>query len=148
MNTEMIRIYGNEHDVGNIRRLIDGCVKELSVNIRPMSVFLDNADVSDLMLSRDEYAVIRAEDRDRLPEKVRAMNYSIGDLSADVCALNVQPRENGSSFEILYENFMGRIFLPNDTDITQLQILVSVTVMFFMDADCDKVLRVMNELLR
>lgn len=148
MNTEMIKIYGNEQDVGNIRRLIDGCVEELSMNVRPMSVFVDNADVSDLMLSRDEYAVIRAEDRDKLPDKVKAINYSIGDLSADVCAINVQPRENSQSFEILFESFMGRIFLPNGSDVTQLQILVAVSVMFFMDADCDKVLRIMNELLR
>ncbi|MGN0453320.1 MAG: hypothetical protein ACI4GZ_05925 [Ruminococcus sp.] len=143
-----IRVIGKSEDTSHILELVDACLEETPTQIGDIAVFVESLHSETLSETKVKYAVIPAEDRDKLPLGIKAINFAVGDSSADVCALNLQHREQSSSFEILHDSFMGRVFFTADCKYSQLQILIAYTVLAFIGVENDKILQRINKLLK
>ena len=83
-----------------------------------------------------------------LTEDVRKLTYCLDGTSGDVSALNIQKRETCTCFEVLYGVFMSRVFIPFDSKYTVKQVLLCVCIMCGWGASIDKLIPLVNELLK
>lgn len=79
---------------------------------------------------------------------VRKLTFAQDNSGADIAAINVQKREHGYSFEILYGSSMGRVFIPDGCEYTREHVLVAVAVICAADIPMEKILRNINGLFK
>lgn len=145
MNKEMIKIYAGEEEKEKISKLLSALYPETDEDFCN-TVVLDEG-VSDADVSPQSFLVVSADDAKNY-QPLRTLTYSMGGLSGDVSLLNVQERTQHISFEILYKDFMGRVFLPYKSEFTKKQILIAVATMFLLGKDAKETLQSVNEIIK
>lgn len=83
------------------------------------------------------------EDKAQVGEEI--ITYSVGQSSADICALNFQKRQHSRSLEILCGSFMGRVNIPIDSEYTELSVLYCAAGLFAAGMPMQEVLRIINQ---
>ncbi len=143
MKNEMFKIYGNKTDVKAIEKIIDGVYHKLSPSGIRVCAFAEGCDENQYDIA--EAYVVQFVDKKHFADKGGLVTYSEGLSDADVSALNPQVREHTSSFEIMTDSFMGRVFLPIDSKLSRLQILVAFCSFLAAGCEASAVLKEINE---
>lgn len=149
MNTNDLTIYGGREDVSLITQLIEDCEEILELDLTPIAVYaLCAPDEKNKIPESAKRVVLCHEDATLLPKETDRLTYSFSDSRADVSALNLQQRQSGTSFEILYGSHMGRVYIPKECKYSKDHILVAASVLCAWGVAIDKILSVINELIK
>lgn len=89
------------------------------------------------------------QEQKQLCEKngVKAVTYSLGDMSADLVAFNRQEREANISYELMAQSKLARIFIARDKDYVIDDVLPSAAVLFASGEELTDIVSTFNSLL-
>lgn len=148
MLKDKLTIYAKEEDAQRIRGLVLECVQNTELNLVDM-VAVAATCTEGVEIPEDVRCVVMPEESDlALCEDIRRIKYSLNSTKGDICALNVQKRSTCTCFEVLYGVFMSRVFIPDESLYTPEQVLISVCILCGWGASIDKLIPVINELLK
>ncbi len=147
MISDKLIFYGDRKDAGVIGSFVDKCSEVLALESKDVLVITDEECCVNTDSHSVSVAVVPYESECILSENAEKVSYSVKDSSATVSALNLQRRENCSCFELLYKPYMGRVYIPNGSDYTAKQILISSAVLVALGANVQKIIEVVNEKL-
>ena len=147
MITDKLTIYAQIEDVNNVCELVSGCIPKTEINMVPLAAFAPNekfctlpSDVRCVVLQYGAWA--------ELDENLRKLTYSIEDTKGDIAALNIQKRETCTCFEVLYGVFMSRVFVSLGSKYTVTQVVLAICILCGWGASIDKIIPLINELLK
>ncbi len=148
MIKDKLLIYAKEEDKKHILELVLGCAEKSDMNVVSLVAVADG-EAFEAVLSEDVRCVIVPHGfKQTFPESVRKITYCENGTSGDISALNVQQRETCTCFEVLYGVFMSRVFIPKESKFTVKQVLLCVCVMCGFGVSVDKLIPLLNELLK
>lgn len=148
MITEKLTIYGDKESKECIMTILEKCTRVLSQELIKVQVYTDTLPEDFSVSSDAQCVVLDYKDKEKLPEGVRCVTYSLTDSKSDVMALNVQTREQSVCFELLHRTFMSRIFIPHNRGCTPKQVLISSAVLMSMGVSAEKIVETVNEILK
>lgn len=149
MIQDKLTIFANEEDTESIFELVLKCIDKADINMVFLLAVADGTNKDNLTLPEGIRCVVLPFDmKGFVPSDVRKITYCEGGASGDISALNVQKRETCTCFEVLYGVFMSRVFIPFGSKYTVKQVLLCVCIMCGWGASIDKLIPLLNELLK
>lgn len=152
MMIENLRFTGKSKRKSFVKSLIEFYAESKGVSALSQNVVLMLDSLCD-DLSRVKTAVYPLElftqEQKQLCEKngVKAVTYSLGDMSADLVAFNRQEREANISYELMAQSKLARIFIARDKDYIIDDVLPSAAVLFASGEELTDVVSTFNSLL-
>lgn len=149
MLKDKLTIFAKEEDTQCILELVLKCIDRADINMVSLLAVADETNKGEVILPKNTRCVVLPFDlKLTLTEDVRKLTYCLDGTSGDVSALNIQKRETCTCFEVLYGVFMSRVFIPFDSKYTVKQVLLCVCIMCGWGASIDKLIPLVNELLK
>ena len=148
MLKDKLTIYAEKEDAECINALVFECTEKSDINM------VDIVAVSDSFKEEAEFpdslrcAVLPEGLSVSLPTGVRKLTYSVNSTKGDIAALNVQKRSRCTCFEVLYGVFMSRVFIPDESPYTPSQIIMCISILCGWGASVEKLIPLINELLK
>lgn len=148
MITDKITVYGEKQEAEIICDLLKKCITQSEGEFTPVDVYLWETSGLSENFDSEKIHVVPYNMKGQLPEKSTTVTYSDADSSADVSTLNLQKRKDSLCFELLCGVFMSRIFIPDESEYTQRQVLVCASVLYALGMPMKKVVSLINESLK
>lgn len=147
MNTDKLTIYTQNEDASNIRELVLMCIDALEISLVPLAAFGTDAP-AEAITNNTRCVVVPYGLSVQTGEEVRKLTYSVDSTKGDICVLNIQKRTNSTCFEVLYGVFMSRVFIPIESKFTSQQVILAICILCGLGASIDKLIPLINELLK
>ena len=148
MLKDKLTIYADREDAQRIFELVSECVERTDINMVDL-VAIDVVFSGKVSVSKDCRCVVLPVGLDtEIPDNVRKLTYSVNSTKGDIAALNVQKRTECTCFEVLYGVFMSRVFVPLHSIYTVQQVLMCVCILCGWGASIDKLIPLLNEILK
>lgn len=152
MMTENLKFTGESKRESFVKRLIEYYAEQKAITALPndTALILDGKcnDLSELKTAVFPLELFSQEQK-QLCEKngVKAVTYSLGDMSADLVAFNKQEREANVSYELMAQSKLARIFIAKDNEFLIDDVLMSAAVLFASGEDLTEIVTTLNSLL-
>lgn len=152
MMTENLKFTGESKRESFVKRLIEYYAEQKAIAALPneIALILDGKcnDLSELKTAIFPLELFSQEQK-QLCEKngVKAVTYSLGDMSADLVAFNKQEREANVSYELMAQSKLARIFIAKDNEFLIDDVLMSAAVLFASGEDLTEIVTTLNSLL-
>lgn len=152
MMTENLKFTGESKRESFVKRLIEYYAEQKAITALPneIALILDGKcnDLSELKTAVFPLELFSQEQK-QLCEKngVKAVTYSLGDMSADLVAFNKQEREANVSYELMAQSKLARIFIAKDNEFLIDDVLMSAAVLFASGEDLTEIVTTLNSLL-
>lgn len=148
MLKDKIIFYGSE-DKDVILELVLECLEKTEINAVLLSAILSKVNEDEIIIPKECRCVVMPWDLHlNLSDGVRKLTYCEDGAKGDISVLNIQKRENCTCFEVLYGVFMSRVFIPVESKFTVKQVLMCVCILCGFGASIDKLLPIINEILK
>ena len=148
MLKDKLTIYADKTNEECIRQLVSDCIQSIDINMVSLAA-ADSGFGGAVSFDKDLRCVVLPFGFDaKIPEGVRQLTYSINGTKGDIAALNVQKRTQCTCFEVLYGVFMSRVFIPLESIYTVEQVLLCICILCGWGASIDKLVPLVNELLK
>lgn len=148
MITDKLTIYGDKENKECILSLVEKCSRVISPECEGAQVFTQGCSEELLKGADSPCVILEYKDKASVAENVKCITYSLSDSRADVTALNVQNREHSVCFELLHNVFMSRVFIPNTSGYTPLQVLICSAVLLSAGVSAQQIVETLNDILK
>lgn len=152
MMTENLKFTGESKRESFVKRLIEYYAEQKVITALPneTALILERkcGDLSELKTAVFPLELFTQEQK-QLCEKngVKAVTFSLGDMSADLVAFNKQEREANVSYELMAQSKLARIFIAKDNNFLIDDVLMSAAVLFALGEDLIEIVTTLNSLL-
>ena len=148
MLKDKLTIYAEKGDAERINALVYECVEKSDINMVDIVAVSDSYKEEWEIPASLRCAVLPEGLSVSLPAGVRKLTYSVNSTKGDIAALNVQKRSQCTCFEVLYGVFMSRVFIPDESLYTPFQIIMCVSILCGWGASVEKLIPLINEILK
>ena len=84
----------------------------------------------------------------KLTPPENSVTYSLSNNSARAVLINIQNHTHSKSFEIMFDSNMGRVFIDNSNKTSPRDVLICAAAFLAAGMDFQRVLDVLNEILK